>query len=186
MSTSIRFTTRDLEGFPDPFDDTRYEIIDGELHVAKQPQWHHQFACSRITQALMNWNDESGLGEAAGAPGLIFSPDNNVAPDVVWVSHQRLPHLLDAAGHLRAAPELVVEVLSPGTANEQRDRELKLSLYSRQGVREYWIVDWQARRVEVYRREQAALQLAATLIEGDLLTSPLLPGFTCPISRFWH
>lgn len=79
----------------------------------------------------------------------------------------------------------MVEVLSPGPANEQRDRELKLSLYSRQGVQEYWIVDWQAQVVQVYRREQAALQLAATLFVGDVLTSPLLPGFTCPVDRFW-
>jgi Uma2 family endonuclease len=91
----------------------------------------------------------------------------------------------DDAGHLRAAPELVVEVLSPGAANERRDREKKLALYSRQGVEEYWIVDWRARAVEVHRREGAALRLAATLRDDDQLTSPLLPGFACPISQLW-
>lgn len=186
MSAGFRFTTRDLAVLPDPLDDTRYEIIDGELYVAKQPSWHHQNACMRLAQAIANWSDESGIGAPMPAPGVIFSPDNNVAPDLVWVPRERLPHLLDEAGHLTGAPDLMVEVLSPGAANEQRDRELKLSLYSRQGVREYWIVDWQTQSVQVYRREQAQLHLAETLVGDDALTSPLLPGFSCPIARLWE
>jgi len=74
-------------------------------------------------------------------------------------------------------------VLSPG--EERRDRELKLKLYSVQGVREYWICDRQQRKVEVYRRENAVLKLAATFFNEDNLTSPLLPGFSCPIERFF-
>jgi len=76
---------------------------------------------------------------------------------------------------------LVVEVLSPGSVNERRDREVKLKLYSRRGVSEYWIVDWQQRKVEVYQRQQMALHLLATLYATDTLTSPLLPGFACPV-----
>ncbi len=185
MSISTRYTSSDLEGLPDPLDDTRYEIIDGDLHVSKQPQWHHQHACSRIAQALENWNDQTGLGATGVAPGLVFAADNDVAPDLVWASKERLLELLDSSGHLRAAPEIVVEVLSPGAANERRDRDLKLRLYSRQGAREYWIVDWRARQVQVYRREAATLELIATLLDGDTLSSPLLPGFACPVARFW-
>jgi Uma2 family endonuclease len=92
---------------------------------------------------------------------------------------------LDAGGHLTVAPELVVEVLSPGSSNELRDRDVKLSLYSRIGVDEYWIVDWRARVVEVYRRLGAELQRVATLTGDATLTSPLLPGFSCPISSLW-
>ena len=77
-------------------------------------------------------------------------------------------------------------MLSPGPANERRDRELKLKLYSRQGVLEYWIVDWRLRTVQVYHREQLELRLAATLTGEDVLTSPLLPGFACPIWSFWE
>lgn len=185
MSTPVRFTTRDLECLPQPLDDTRYEIIDGELYVSSQPHVVHQYTCTRISTALDVWDDETELGRTFVAPGIIFSDDNNVAPDVIWVRRERLPGLWDEGGHLTAAPELVVEVLSPGTSNERRDREVKLSLYSRQGVREYWIVDWRAQSIQIYRREQAQLQLAATLLDGDVLTSPLLPGFACPISRFW-
>ena len=181
---SLRHTSRDLECLPD-VDGVRYEIIDGDLHVSKQPQWHHQYACTRITVALQLWSDQTGAGAAVQAPGLIFAEDDDVAPDVVWISRARLASGLDEAGHLRVAPELIVEVLSPGATNERRDRELKLTLYSRQGVREYWIVDWRHRTVQVFRREQAALRLVATLGDDDMLTSPLLPGFACAVSSLW-
>jgi Uma2 family endonuclease len=62
------------------------------------------------------------------------------------------------------------------------NRETKLKLYSRRGVREYWIVSWQARQIEVYCRVNAHLSLAATLFESDKLESKLLLGFTCPLS----
>jgi Uma2 family endonuclease len=134
---------------------------------------------------LRNWNRQTGLGATIPAPGLIFAADDDVAPDIVWISRERLVAVQDEAGHLRAAPELVVEVLSRGSTNERRDRDLKLTLYSRRGVREYWIVDWRRQTIEVYRREEAALRLIATLGNEDALTSPLLPGFTNPVASLW-
>jgi hypothetical protein len=56
---------------------------------------------------------------------------------------------------------------------------------SRHGVLEYWVVDWSKRRIEVYRRQQAVLELAATLYEGDLLVSPILPGFSCQVRELF-
>jgi Uma2 family endonuclease len=185
MSTTLRFTTADLERLPDRLDDTRYEIIDGELYVAKQPSWHHQQTCGRVFSRLDAWSAQSGAGETSLAPGVLFAEDDNVAPDVAWVGKDRLPALIDAAGHLRGAPDLVVEVLSPGPANEERDREAKLKLYSRRGVLEYWIVDWQLRQVEIYRREDAALRLVTTLRDADTLRSPLLAGFSCPVGQLF-
>lgn len=106
-------------------------------------------------------------------------------PDVVWASNERLNVLLDDAGHLTAAPDLTVEVLSSGMENERRDREAKLKLYSSRGVQEYWIVDWQKQQIEVYRREKAALKLVATLFANDELTYPLLPNFVCSIGKIF-
>ncbi len=184
MSVYPRFTSRDLELLPDG-EGVRYEIIDGDLYVSRAPTWEHQLTASEVCRALQDWNDVSGAGWANSAPGLVFAEDEDVIPDVVWISHERLAVALDEARHLRIAPELVVEVLSPGSANERRDRELKLKLYSRQGVQEYWIVDWRVRTVQVYRRAEMALTLVGTLRDDDILTSPLLPGFSCPLSRFW-
>lgn len=180
----IRWTIADLSLFEGDRVN-RYEIIDGELFVARAPDWQHQKVCIKIGAALTLWCDESGLGEAAINPGIVFSESDNVIPDVVWASHDRLSRLLDQAGHLTAAPELVVEVLSPGATNARRDREAKLKLYSVQGVSEFWLVDWQAQVVQVYRRENAVLQLANTLYPADELTSPHLPEFRCAVSKFF-
>lgn len=175
MSTSLRFTSADLELFPD--DGKRREIIDGELYVSKQPNWYHQAACSELVTMLNIWNHRTGAGQVIFAPGVIFAEDDDVAPDLVWVSTRRLTEILRADGHLHGPPELVVEVLSPGAANEQRDREVKLKLYSRRGVDEYWIVDWRTRTVAIFRSDGEQLRHVATLTEDDDLQSPLLPGF---------
>lgn len=186
MARSLRWTTADLEALPERLDGTRYEIIDGELYVSRAPDWNHQLVCTNVLWPLRRWNDQTGLGEANLTPGVIFADDDNVIPDVVWISKERLAVALwDDRRHLHAAPELVVEVLSPGSNNEQRDREAKLKLYSRRGVREYWIVDWRARQVEVYRREDAELRLVGTLLESDTLRTPLLPNFACPVSELF-
>ncbi|MEL6937408.1 MAG: Uma2 family endonuclease, partial [Cyanobacteria bacterium J06607_17] len=83
------------------------------------------------------------------------------------------------------APELIVEVLSPGVDNERRDRETKLKLYTSRGVQDYWILDWRLKQIEVYRRQSGLLQLEGTLFPGDSLSSPLLPGFTCAVERLF-
>jgi Uma2 family endonuclease len=176
MSQSLRWTSADLELFPD--DGKRYEIIDGELYVSAAPHAYHQLTCGLIASSLMEWDRLVKVGRTLPAPGIVFSSDNNVIPDLIWVRRDRLAAALDRAGHLRAAPDLVVEVLSPGSENEQRDRELKLKLYSRRGVLEYWIVDWRLRQVDLYRRSDLELRFIATLRQTDTLTSPLLPGFT--------
>lgn len=181
--TSLRWTSADLKVLPD--DGKRYEIIDGELYVSKQPHWHHQFTCMRLGRFLDEWNEQTGMGVVNAAPGLIFADDDDVAPDVIWLSRERRATVLGADGKLHAAPELVIEVLSPGSTNERRDREAKRKLYSRRGVDEYWIVNWQRQQIEIYRREQAALTLVATLYAQDTLTSSLLPGFACRVSRLF-
>ena len=182
-ASDLLFTTDDLLRMPD--DGKLYEIIEGELYMPTQPNWHHQYACTRLLRALENWNEQTGLGIANGAPGLIFGIHDAVAPDVVWISLERLPQVLGEDGKLHAAPDLAVEVISPGWQNEQRDRDTKLKLYSRRGVREYWIVDWQTQQVEVYRRSRTKLIQASTLLRDDELTSPLLPGFSCQVSSLF-
>jgi len=178
-----RWTTSDIALLPD--NGTRYEIIDGELYMSRQPHWHHQRTCGNLYSELRAWSLTSGMGQASITPGVIFSDADNVVPDVVWISNERLAALMDEAGHLTGAPELAIEVLSPGVENERRDREAKLKLYESRGVREYWIVDWGIQQIEVYRRDQAMLHLVATLFTEDVVTSPLLPGFSCPVARLF-
>src|SRR5947209_19128828 len=114
---------------------------------------------------LQTWSDQTQLGMANLAPGIIFTDDNNVVPDVVWISYERLTTALQPDGKLHTSPELVIEVLSPGSENERRDREVKLKLYSRRGADEYWIINWRERRLEVYRHNEGILALDKILNE---------------------
>lgn len=180
---TLRWTVDDLELLPD--DGNRYEIVDGELYVSKQPDMQHQIVCTKMASLLDLWSNQTQRGLAISTPGVIFTNDNAVVPDVVWISNERYATALQADGKFHSSPELVVEVLSPGLENERRDRETKLKLYSRRGAEEYWIVNWQERRLEVYRRENALLALDRTLKEDDVLESPLLPGFSCKLSQLF-
>ena len=184
MVTAQRWRSQDLEALPD--DNNRYEIIAGELYVSKQPRVEHQYTCQQIGAALHDWSVLHAIGRAVPASGVIFAEDDDVAPDVVWVSTDRLKAILGEDGHLHGAPELVVEVLSPGAKNTNRDRRAKLDLYSRRGVDEYWIIDWLQRQVSVYRREGGKLVLLQTVAATESLTTPLLPAFHLPIAGlFW-
>jgi len=168
-----------------PDNGKRYEIIDGELLVSKSPTFHHQFACGQIFSRLNVWSQETGLGIANFGTGVIFADDDDVIPDVVWIGRDRIKKILGSDGHFHAAPDLVVEVLSPGSANEKRDRESKLKLYSRRGVLEYWIVNWLFNEITVYRRKGKSLKLLETLHSSDTLASPLLPGFKCSVKSIF-
>ncbi len=184
FANPIRWTRADLD-LLEADEWKRYEIIDGELFVTRAPHIGHQDAAGRIYAQLLLWSEKTRLGTPYLTPGLIFSDADNVIPDVIWVSQARLATMVDEEGHLTDAPELIVEVLSAGSMNERRDREAKLKLYSLKGVQEYWIVNWRLQQVEIYRRENAQLQIVATLLKTDEISSPLLPEFSCSVGRFF-
>jgi Uma2 family endonuclease len=181
---TTRWTVADLEALP--YDEWhRYELIGGELFVTTAPHFGHQGACTELAAALVVWNEKTRLGRVFIAPGLVFTDLDSVIPDLIWISHARFAAVSDVKGHLRGAPELVVEVLSPGAANVRRDTELKWALYDAAGVDEYWIVDWRARTVAIYRRATGALALATTLGGDAEPSSPVLPGFAVPVARLF-
>ncbi|HKV37993.1 MAG TPA: Uma2 family endonuclease [Blastocatellia bacterium] len=183
MAVVHHWRVSDLEQLPD--DGNRYEIIGGELYVSKQPHFYHQRICLSIGARLDVWDDQTGLGVANLAPGIIFSDEDAVAPDLIWISKARLASALNTNGKLYEAPELVIEVLSRGKANEHRDRDSKLDLYSSRGVRESWLVDWRARCIEVYRSDGSKLVPVAILHPDDALETTLLPGFSCQIESLF-
>jgi Uma2 family endonuclease len=180
----VYWTTEDLQLLPES--SNRYEIIDGQLLMTRAPHWKHQKAIGQTYSLLNAWSSASKSGETVPTPGVIFDDADNVIPDLVWISHERLAAGVDDEGHFTIAPELIVEVLSPGTHNERRDRETKLKLYAERGAQEYWILDWRIQQLEVYRRQGALLRLVVTLFLPDTLTSPLLPDFSCSVAEFFR
>jgi Uma2 family endonuclease len=176
-------TIDDLEAMPE--DGNRYEVIEGELFVSRAPGLPHQIVTANIVHQLMNYLDKNPIGRILPTPGLILSPFSGVIPDLVFYSHARGAEII-ANDRLNAAPEIVIEILSPGRENISRDRIGKRQLYAKHGVSEYWIVDSENRSLEVYRLANQNLELATVLGNNDEVTSPSLPGFACSVSKIFE
>lgn len=156
-------------------DDERYELVDGELIVAPAPNSAHQRVDAKLGWRLAQFVEERDLGEVFSAPfDVVLSETDVVQPDLLFISNERAYIITPA--NARGAPDLVVEILSPSTA--ERDRSLKRALYARYGVSEYWLVDPDTRTVTVLLLEDEAFAEVARYGAGEILSSPTLPGFT--------
>ncbi len=180
MSTAaqLRLTNADLESMPE--DGNRYEVIDGELYVSSAPGLIHQIILIKIVGVFLDYLRQQPVGHILPGVGVIFDEYNGVIPDLVFASNERLIEALPD-GRFYAAPEIFIEILSPGASNERRDRQVKRSLYTARGAGEYWIVDPENRCVELYRRGEAGDVLRA----GDDVSSPFLPGVSAPVAAFF-
>ena len=140
-------TWEDVLRMPD--DGNRYEFIGGRLYVTPAPVTRHQRISKRLQAALMRILEDAGRGEVFDAPFLVEFPGvgDRVQPDLIFVSDRRREIIGEK--QVLGAPDLVVEILSPSTAH--RDRGIKLDLYARSGVRQYWIVDPVEDVVDVWR-----------------------------------
>jgi Uma2 family endonuclease len=177
------WTYDDLLALPD--DGLRHEIIDGEHYVSPSPTPKHQRVLLELTLALGNFVKRHECGELFFAPcDVVFSLRDVVEPDLLFIVRERLALITER--NIAGAPDLLVEVLSPST--RKVDEGVKLRLYDRMGVREYWVVDPVGRTVRVLRRAGEALQPAAELAAeaGDLLTTPLLPGLEAPLREIFR
>jgi len=144
---ATKITWRDVLEMPE--DGNRYEAIGGELWVSPPPKPPHQWVSARLFAELLDLLVRPGYGYLFYAPiGVEFSEtQEGVQPDILFVSQGRL-HIV-TEDRIQGAPDLVIEILSPSTA--RRDRTVKRHVYQRQGVAEYWIVDLDAKQVEVWR-----------------------------------
>lgn len=179
-NTAPLLTIDDLTALPD--DGNTYELIEGELIVSSAPSLTHQRVIRNLTTELHNYLARTPVGEVFPTPGGIFDRHNSVIPDLVFLTNEQLAQV-GPEPHIKLAPALAVEVVSPGSENSKRDRVKKLRVYGKFGVGEYWVADPEARTVEIYRPRGGGLALAATLGGGEEITSPLLPGFSCRVSR---
>lgn len=171
--------------FPD--DGKRHEIIDGVHYVTPSPTLSHQELVGRLYLSLGSFvEDRPERGRVILAPfDVVFSFHDIVEPDLVFVGPDQYEILTDK--NIQGTPAMVIEVLSPST--RRRDRGVKLRLYERTGVREYWVVDGVGRTLTVYRRAaDASFPRAADLtVEGeDMLETPLLPGWALSLARLFR
>lgn len=169
--TAVKLTYEDYASIPG---DERYELIGGELILAAAPNEIHQRVSKRLLWALMRV-EESGLGWVYHAPFDVVLSDTDVAqPDLLFVSRERADIITPA--NVRGAPNLVVEILSPSTA--QRDWTQKRELYARYGVQEFWPIDPELGMVWVLSLRDGEYEIAGIYEEGQTLISPTIAGLT--------
>jgi Uma2 family endonuclease len=179
--SGLKLTYDDYLRFPD--DGKRHELIDGEHYVTPSPNIRHQDILGRLHLLIGNWLLEHPAGRVFVAPlDVILSNFDVLEPDLLYVSNDRAGDLLGGQ-HVTGAPDLVIEIASPGT--RQRDETIKRRRYEQFGVSEYWIVDPEIDVIRIYRRHGEAFGRPIELSSeaGDTLTTPLLPGLDIPLAR---
>lgn len=167
----VRFLASDIWDAPD--NDKRYEVIDGELYVSPPPDWAHQFQLNKLNKRVINWVDDHNLGFVVTAPtGVVLDDENGLEPDLLFIARERAD-IITRRGVI-GSPDLVVEVLSPGT--EGRDRGLKLRRYAAAGVPHYWILDTDGPYIEERVLGEAGYRVVGTFGPGKVFRPTIFPG----------
>jgi Uma2 family endonuclease len=173
-----KLTYADFLLFPD--DGKRHELIDGEHYVTPSPNLRHQTISGRLHHLISIYLDDRPIGEVWAAPlDTVLSNFDVVEPDLIYVSRERSSIL--TTQNIRGAPDLVIEILSPGTL--RRDEGIKRRAYERFGISEYWIVDPDLNRVSVYRLDGERFELIgqSSSEQNDTLQTPLMPGLAISV-----
>ena len=156
-----------------PDDGKRYELIEGDIFVSPSPSTRHQTVSRRLQFALMQALEVPGLAQIFNAPvDLLLEPTSVVQPDLVIVSAARASIVTSRA--LEGIPDVVVEILSPGSVD--RDQYLKLRLYERFAIPEYWVVDPDHGMLVAHRLDANSYGIRARYDRASTLESPEFPS----------
>ena len=157
------------------------ELSDGELIMSPSPSFDHQKIVLNFYRRLYDWVSQRKLGEVVTAPmDMVLSPHRAVQPDVAFIAQDRLGIVQKV---IHGPVDLAVEVISLGRRN--RDRIEKRDLYEQYGVKEYWIIDPEARTVEVLCLENGRYRLLMRCTADQTAASRLLPGFEMPVQAIF-
>jgi len=165
-----------------PQDRNRYEILDGELYMTPSPSVEHQLVVAELTRILAEHVAKRGLGKVIPAPmDVVLGETNVVQPDILFIRTDRLPPR--KAKNIQVPPDLIVEVVSPSSV--EQDRGDKKHVYARHGIAHYWIVDPEARRLEMYTLSRGSYELSADFTGQVQATTILFPGLVIPLPALW-
>jgi Uma2 family endonuclease len=175
------FTNNDVARFATD-DSCRYELIGGEIIVSTAPRYIHQLLATRIVLEFGDYLKKNPIGNILTTPGLILSEFDGVIPDLIFISHERRDEILNEEdGKFHGAPEIVIEILSPGRVNARRDLQIKRELYEIFAVPEYWVIKPEQKEIEVFRIGEDERIYS----ENDVLKSTLLPKFKLKIKNLF-
>ncbi|MEK0316815.1 Uma2 family endonuclease [Cohnella sp. 56] len=163
-----------------PDDGQRYEVLDGVLELMPRPSLVHQMLGGKLYY-LATQSCSSEFFVLSAPLDVILSPRNVTQPDVILVRRDRTD-IMTMRG-IEGAPDLVVEILSPGSRH--RDKVRKLAIYGKHGMPEYWILDPVARTLARHEQDGGRLTLTE-LFEGDeAVVSDKLPCISFAVSELF-
>lgn len=175
------WTYSDYSALPD--NGSHYEVVSGVLYMTPAPSWSHQEVVFEIASYLRNYVRNTGLGGVFVAPvDVELAPDVVFQPDVVVLLKSSRNKL--QGNHIVGAPDLVVEVVSPGSATY--DRYEKNVSYAQARIPEYWIADPATKTVEVLILEGIKYSASGIFQGKALLPSKIVPGLNVPVERFFE
>lgn len=185
----IRYTVDELEFMPE--DTNRYELIEGELFVSRAPHLDHQRTITNFMRVFLPYLERNPIGEIVTTPGIIFSEKDAVIPDLVFATHETIGKSVIGEGEqyegkFNAAPELIIEILSYGKKDIERDRVVKRELYGKYKAKEYWVVDGLFNRIEVYRFADEGMQLIKQFEIHESIETPILPDFELKLTDIFR
>lgn len=174
---ATKLTYQDYLLLPD--DGKRYEILEGELYMTPSPMTRHQLIAFRLSHVIGTYLEAHPIGTGLAAPcDVILSETDVVQPDLFIVLHGSVARITEK--NVQGPPDLVVEILSPGTS--ARDRELKRKRYEHFKVREYWLVDPDGNSVEILALQADRFVRLNLVTPPASCTSPLFPELEINLS----
>jgi len=183
MSTTTFVTADELLALPTGMG-KRYELVGGELRVMSPSGWRHGIIVDNLEFLLGSFIRQNGLGRGFGAEtGFLLkrNPDTVRAPDYAFIATQHLPQPKPKEAYWPGAPDLAVEVLSPGdTSGEVAE---KIDEWLAAGCAAVWVVDPKLRTVTIYRSPtDVQVKTAGEMLTGD----PVVRGFSCAVDEIFR
>lgn len=174
-----KYTYEDYRKLPE---DTRCELIEGELVMTPSPKTDHQRISGELLFRIMKLVKENDLGMVFAAPFDVYVDETTVVqPDILFIAKDRLNII--GQDNVQGAPDLAVEILSESSA--YRDTIQKKMLYARFGVKEYWIVAPKEAMIEVYSLKNDEYSLSGTYRKQHAIESRVLPGFRVELKEIF-
>jgi Uma2 family endonuclease len=169
-TTAELLTVEDYRATPEG---TRYQLVEGDLLMAPVPNLFHQSIAGNVYAMLAVFLAKMSAGKVFIAPCDVYLSEHDVVqPDVLFVASANLGILQEDGIH--GAPDLVIEVLSPATA--QLDKKSKRRIYARAGVKELWLVDPLLLQIQLYDFARDPAKPVRLIEEDETFSTPLLPG----------
>lgn len=166
-----------------PDDGFRYDLVKGELFKMSPVGGEHGVRIGRLTGALSHYVDVNDLGEVFGAETgfkLFRNPDTVRAPDIAFVSKERIPEGEFSEKFWEIAPDLAVEIVSPSETYDEVSE--KIDDYLDAGVKAVWIVRSKKKTISIHRTGQPVKVLTVNdLLDGE----DIVPGFKYSIAKLF-